>query len=86
MENHLNIQKCLRAFAAIVADGERREEDSAHWLDGVMAKSLDDGYTIVLKNHDSQLTIYFHNKFALDSPDAHRKEAFIKQLYRIAEH
>ena len=84
MEHHLNIQKCLRAFAVIIANGERQQDDS-HFLDGMVAQTLDDGYTVIMKNNDSQLTIYFHNKFALESPNQQSKDAFIKQLYRIAE-
>lgn len=83
MDQHIDIQKCLVAFARILDEGE--QVDEGYLLKGVTASSLDDGYTVILGNRDCQLSIYFHNKFAIESASQKSTDAFIKLLYRIAE-
>ena len=82
MDHHIDIPKCLRAFASILEKGEKAED--GYHLEGITAQSLDDGYTVVLRNRQCCLNIYFHNKFGLESADRDDAEAFIKHLYRIA--
>ncbi len=83
MDQHIDISKCLRAFASILEKGEKRED--GYHLEGIVAQSLDDGYTVVLRNRQCCLSIYFHNKFGVESPSDGDTDAFIKHLYRIAE-
>ncbi|USE33935.1 DUF3081 family protein [Endozoicomonas sp. SCSIO W0465] len=83
MEKHIDIQKCLLAFARILEKGEQVAE--GYLLEGVTARSLDDGYTVILGNRECQLSIYFHNKFGIESASQKSTDAFIKLLYRIAE-
>ncbi|KEI71902.1 DUF3081 family protein [Endozoicomonas elysicola] len=83
MDHHVDIQKCLVAFARILEKGERLED--SYLLDGITARSMDDGYTVTLSNRDCLLTIYFHNKFGLESTSQTTMDTFIKHLYQIAE-
>ena len=83
MDQHIDIQKCLLAFARILDKGE--QVAGGYFLEGVTAKSMDDGYTVMLGNRDCQLSIYFHNKFGIESSSQKSTDAFIKLLYHIAE-
>ncbi|WP_419536429.1 DUF3081 family protein [Endozoicomonas sp.] len=83
MDQHIDIQKCLLAFAQILEKGERVSD--GYLLEGITASSMDDGYTVRMGSRDCQLTIYFHNKFGIESPSQKSMDSFIKQLYRIAE-
>ena len=83
MDQHIDIQKCLLAFARILEKGE--PVVGGYLLDGVTARSMDDGYTVILGNRECQLSIYFHNKFGVESASQKSTDSFIKLLYRIAE-
>lgn len=83
MDRHIDIPACLRAFAIILEKGEKMAD--GYHLEGITAQSLDHGYTVVLRNRQCCLNIYFHNKFGLESPNQGDAEIFIRHLYRIAE-
>ena len=83
MDHHIDIPNCLRAFAIILEKGEKMED--GYHLEGITAESLDHGYTVVMRNRQCCLNIYFHNQFGLESPDQSETETFIRHLYRIAE-
>ncbi|WP_419834932.1 DUF3081 family protein [Endozoicomonas atrinae] len=83
MDQHIDIQKCLLAFARILEKGE--QVTGGYFLEGVTARSMDDGYTVILGNRECQLSIYFHNKFGVESASQKSTDSFIKLLYRIAD-
>ncbi|WP_263080116.1 DUF3081 domain-containing protein [Endozoicomonas sp. Mp262] len=85
MEKHLDIQKCLTAFARIIEKGNKNPTENVFELEGIKAASLDDGYTIRLFDHRSELTIYFHNKHAIQSPDSQTMDLFLKSIYAVAD-
>ncbi|PJE79087.1 hypothetical protein CI610_01954 [invertebrate metagenome] len=83
MEQHIDLHKCHYAFATILSDGEKT--DRGYCLNGVWAESLDDGYTVRLFDGVSELLIFFHNKYELNSPDTATAEKFMASVCRIAE-
>ena len=83
MEKHLDTKKCLRAFATVSQKGDRTEKGYAY--EGLLAESLDDGYTIMLSDSRCVLTLFFHNKFTLSGPDSKSEEQFVRRVYRVAE-
>ncbi|WP_299732931.1 DUF3081 family protein [uncultured Endozoicomonas sp.] len=83
MDKHLDTKKCLSAFATILQEGEKSEK--GYFLKGIWAESMDDGYTVRLFDNQSELTLYFHNKFQLNSPDSKSTDQFIRKIYQISE-
>ena len=65
MENELDIHQALKVFHKIVKMGEKHGD--GHTLLGVTALSDFDGYTIILQDNNASLTIYFHNKYQIES-------------------
>ena len=85
MEKPIDIQKCLSAFARIMEKGSKNSTENVYILDGMQAEPLEDGYTVRLFDQRSELTIYFHNKHALKSPDSKTMDLFIKHIYQVAD-
>ena len=72
----------LRAYQVIVSDGAASPDGRE--LDGVLAASDFDGYTISLSDRLVTVRLLFHNQLAIDSPSGKALEAFVKRIERIA--
>lgn len=83
MDKHLDITKCLHAFAHILQTGEKSER--GYFFEGLWAQSLDDGYTVRIFDNHCELVVYFHNKHQLKSPDSNTMEKFVRKIYRVSE-
>ena len=82
MEKHIDISRCLVACATIVEHGEKSEQ--GYQYGGLWAESLDDGYTVRIFDHQSEITIFFHNTHQLKSPNGVTMDQFIDKIYQIA--
>lgn len=83
MEEKVNIKQALRVYQKIATQGSRHE-DGFKWQ-GLHASSDFDGYTVYLSDGTTSLTLYFHNKFSLDSPGTKATATFLQRLARIDE-
>ncbi len=83
MDKHIEISKCLTAFAVILEKGSRSPQ--GYLYNGLWAESLDDGYTVKIFDQQSELTIFFHNKHRLLSPNGVTMERFIEKIYATAK-
>ncbi|AWB66465.1 DUF3081 domain-containing protein [Saccharobesus litoralis] len=84
MKNQLDVSGLLAAFNKISQYGQRTE--SGYKLDGIEASSDFDGYTVYLSDGVSQLTVFFHNKYQLDTPDNAASERLLNKLTYIQTH
>ena len=83
MDKHIDITRCLNAFATLLQKGERSEK--GYYYQGLWADSTDDGYTVRIFDQQCELTIYFHNKHQLSAPDGRTMDRFIKAIYSVAD-
>ena len=81
MENELDIHQALKVFHKIVKMGEKHGD--GHTLLGVTALSDFDGYTIILQDNNASLTIYFHNKYQIESTNKLAEKDFFDKLKKI---
>ncbi|WP_144391830.1 DUF3081 family protein [Pleionea sediminis] len=81
MKNQLDIHKTLKIFQTIIKHGSKI--DNKHRLNGVFADSDFDGYTIVLTDEKVTLTVFFHNKYQIDSPNKLAEQEFFQKLDAI---
>lgn len=81
MKNELDIHKMLKAFQKIVKHGIARGDSRI--LNGILAQSDFDGYTIVLSDDDVSLTIFFHNKYELKSKNKFSEQQFFEKIEEI---
>lgn len=82
MKNKIDISTALLAFDKVLQQGEKVEQ--GHTLSGITASSDFDGYTLVLQDKLSTLTIFFHNKYELEGPDNKAMERLIKNIEHLA--
>ena len=60
-----------------------RKTPEGYLFDGVLAESLDDGYTIRLSCDRVSLTLFFHNKHQFDGRNAKAIDALVKRLQKL---
>ncbi len=82
MDKHIDISKCLTAFAVILENGKKTAQ--GYQYAGLWAEPLDDGYTVRIFDNQSELTIFFHNKHKLESPNGTTMDQFVNKIYQIA--
>lgn len=83
MKNQLDVTKALNTFNTITKLGEKT--DSGYFYEGIYAQTDFDGYTVMLTDKTTQLSIFFHNKYQIDGPDNAALERFTKKLDYIAK-
>lgn len=83
MKNKIDINLALLAFDIVMRSGEKTDTGST--FEGVTASSDFDGYTLVLQDKLSSLTIFFHNKYELEGPDNKAMDRLIKNIEHIAK-
>ena len=82
MERSIEPRVILAAADKIRSFGERR--DSVFMLEGVCLVLSHDEYTIELRDAKVSLSLYFHNKFKVDTEKQSDLEAFYAVVDRIA--
>ena len=78
MDEKINIKKVLRAFSTIITEG--RQVGSKYHLNGLVAYSDFDGYTITICNDYVKLEVFFHSKFAFNYSNRKEKELFLEKI------
>ncbi|MEX0623345.1 DUF3081 family protein [Saccharospirillum sp.] len=78
MSEKIEAGNALRAFQTVIDNGTKTDE--GYELDGLVANTGVDGYTVTLSDGAVTLTLMFHQSFSVDSPNARATENFIKRL------
>ncbi len=81
-ERKVRAATALRAYQTIVSEGAPCRD--GHELDGLLAASDFDGYTISLSDGMVTVRVLFHNRVAIDAPSGKALEAFVKRIEKIA--
>ncbi len=81
MDAEINIHQVLKVFQKVVKYGTQTGEKNR--LEGITAESDFDGYTIVLSDGKVSLTVFFHNKYQLDSPNQFSTNEFFEKIRLI---
>lgn len=81
MKNELETRQILNVYEKIVEHGEHLE--NGHKLEGILAFTDHDGYTVYLEGHNTKLRTGFHNTYNLDYSTARDAELFLKKLKYI---
>jgi len=81
MDHKLDIQTALQAFFKITQYGEKIGDD--YLLDGMRANSSIDGYTVTLKDNYVEVSIYFHNKYSVETDSRSHFNSFLDTLLLI---
>ena len=81
MEKNVNVRQALRVFQKVLDLGTTKGETTTYKQ--LNATSGYDGYTIILSDECVSLTIFFHNKFALDYTSKRALYAFLGKLEEI---
>jgi len=83
MTDKIDLKKVLQAFQTIVNNGKK--VGSEYVLNGLIASSDVDGYTITIRNEYVILNILFHNKFTVDFPNLKEKTLFFEKIYALSK-
>ena len=78
MAEKVNLRQALRVFQRIITEG-RREGGDYH-LNGVIASTDFDGYTVTLHNEYVRLDIFFHNTISFECANLKEKALFLEKL------
>jgi len=81
MDKNINVRQALRVFQKVLELGVPKGEKTTYkQLD---ATSGYDGYTIILSDECVTLTVFFHNKFALDYTSKRALYTFLSKVEEI---
>lgn len=81
MADKITAAQLLRVFQRITESGERT--DQGYHLGGVTAWSSIDGYTVSLSDGRVTVHVFFHQKFAVESPSRKATAVFRQRLDRL---
>ena len=81
MKNDIDSKFVLSAFEKIRQHG--KQENDKYLLEGVIAYSDFDGYTIFLEDALVRLSFGFHNQYHFDYQSSDQFESFEKKLKQI---
>ncbi|MFW8590388.1 DUF3081 family protein [Glaciecola sp. 2405UD65-10] len=83
MKNELDSKFLLEAFEKIRQNGKKEHEQ--YILNGVIAYTDFDGYTVYLEDAKVKLSFGFHNQYHFDYGSSSDFEAFEKKLKQIVK-
>ncbi|CAM3698261.1 DUF3081 family protein [Parendozoicomonas haliclonae] len=83
MDHVFDIRDALRVYEIITEKGQK--DGDAIFYKGFFAETSFDGYTVVLRDQKTKLTIGFHDTFRFDAPSSDAQNAFITALLTLAE-
>ncbi|MET1255702.1 DUF3081 family protein [Aliikangiella maris] len=81
MKNRLDLQLALRAFQKIIDFGTKK--DNEYILNGLIASTDFDGYTLFIRDEHVCLSIFFHHKYELDSDNQIHNLQFFEKMENI---
>ncbi|NTS75435.1 DUF3081 family protein [Catenovulum sp. SM1970] len=81
MKNSIDIHKVLQAFNLISKNGDKTPDGFSY--QGFYAQSDFDGYNLYLTDKQTELHIFFHNKYELNAPSNELADKFIKRLLAL---
>ncbi|MGO1247330.1 MAG: DUF3081 family protein [Oceanisphaera sp.] len=84
MQNELDNMVVLEVFDKIRRFGEPYQE--GHRLDGIIASSDFDGYTVVLSGNEVTLQLNFHQSYEFDYSSEKLKAQFMDKIDYIHRH
>lgn len=84
MKNELDSKFLLSVFDKVRTHGEQHEQQ--YRLEGVIAYTDFDGYTVYIEDAQVKLSFGFHNQYHYDYESAAHLEAFEKKLEYIGKH
>ncbi|GAB2876125.1 DUF3081 family protein [Microbulbifer echini] len=77
-EHKVDVKQALRVFDRATREG-RKEADGWHYQ-GLTVSTDFDGYTVFINSAKVRLTVFFHNKFAVDYSSHKDLQDFIRLL------
>ncbi|WNZ54848.1 DUF3081 family protein [Microbulbifer sp. EKSA008] len=80
-EQKIDVKQALRVFDRATKEG-RKEGNEWHYQ-GLAVSTDFDGYTVFINSPKVKLTIFFHNKFSVDSTSSKELEEFIRLLKKL---
>ncbi|WP_444931572.1 DUF3081 family protein [Microbulbifer sp. SSSA002] len=80
-EQKIDVKQALRVFDKATKEGHK-EGNEWHYQ-GLTVSTDYDGYTIFINSPKVKLTVFFHNKFSVDSTSSKELEEFIRLLDRL---
>lgn len=83
MKNELDSKLLLTVFEKIRQHGNK--EDDKYALDGVVAYTDFDGYTLYIEDALVKLSFGFHNQYHFDYASSAHFDAFEKKLHNIVK-
>ncbi|MEC7691920.1 MAG: DUF3081 domain-containing protein [Pseudomonadota bacterium] len=81
MKNELESKFLLQVFDKIRQSGEKK--DDKYLLNGIVAFTDHDGYTLFIEDAKVKLQFGFHNQYRFDYPSQDAYEQFEKKLKEI---
>ncbi|CCQ10926.1 hypothetical protein PALB_18000 [Pseudoalteromonas luteoviolacea B = ATCC 29581] len=81
MKNDIDSKVLLRAFDYIQSHGDALE--NGRQLNGLLAFSDHDGYTIYFKSNGATLSFGFHNTYHLDYENERQKNTLLEGIMHI---
>ena len=81
MDKRFDIKQALRAFDKVTRYG--LQQGGEYRLDGLLASSGFDGYTVTLADNHVSLTIHFHNSYDVEYSDSKALDNFLRLIDRI---
>lgn len=82
-EASFNTKTALRAFNTIITKGKKT--NGFYRYQGLQAISDYDGYTLVIKNEQVSLTLFFHHKYAIDFSNRLALDAFYQKIEQLGK-
>ncbi len=76
-----NVRQALRVFYKVTHYGD--QHGGEYHLDGITARSEQDGYTIILSDDEVTLTVFFHNTFDVERSSDSALQSFYDRLEKI---
>ncbi len=84
MKNELDSKFLLSVFDKVRTHGEVSDEQ--YRLEGILAYTDFDGYTVYIEDAQVKLSFGFHNQYHYEYDAPSHLEAFEKKLHYIAKH
>ena len=78
MDEKSDVRKAFRAFGTMLAEGQRVGNE--YHLNGLVAYTDHDGYTVTIRNDFVKLDIFFHNKFSFNYSNRKEKLLFLEKI------
>ena len=82
-DGKVNVTDVLLGVSLITQKGEH--SDGAYRYRGLKVQTDADGYTVVVSDDETSLTVMFHNTYRIDTPQRRAMNAFFQKLDAVIE-